>query len=62
GRVADVICLSCRTESPRRDLQERMEALNAGWGTALEEVARRRLGNGPFTVTATAWAARGTVA
>ena len=29
---------------------------------ALEEVARRRLGNGPFTVTATAWAARGTVA
>jgi SAM-dependent methyltransferase len=27
----------------------------------LESVARERLGNGPFTVTATAWAARGTV-
>ena len=29
--------------------------------TRLESVARERLGNGPFTVTATAWAARGTV-
>lgn len=27
----------------------------------LESVARERVGNGPFTVTATAWAARGTV-
>jgi hypothetical protein len=27
----------------------------------LESVARERLGKGPFTVTATAWAARGTV-
>jgi SAM-dependent methyltransferase len=27
----------------------------------LESVARERLGNGPFTVTAVAWAARGTV-
>jgi ubiquinone/menaquinone biosynthesis C-methylase UbiE len=27
----------------------------------LESVARQRLGSGPFTVTATAWAARGTV-
>lgn len=27
----------------------------------LESVARERLGDGPFTVTATAWAARGTV-
>lgn len=29
--------------------------------SALEAVARERLGAGPFTVTATAWAARGTV-
>ncbi|MGH3349656.1 MAG: class I SAM-dependent methyltransferase [Nocardioides sp.] len=29
--------------------------------TALEKVARHRLGDGPITVTATAWAARGTV-
>ena len=27
----------------------------------LESVARERLGSGPFTVTANAWAARGTV-
>jgi hypothetical protein len=29
--------------------------------TRLESVARERLGSGPFTATATAWAARGTV-
>jgi len=39
-----------------------VSALDDAGRTALEEVARRRLGNGPFTVTATAWAARGTVA
>ncbi|MEU6135526.1 Sir2 family NAD-dependent protein deacetylase [Nocardioides sp. NPDC047086] len=41
GRVADVICLSCRTLSPRRDLQERMEALNAGWAEAHADVESR---------------------
>lgn len=41
GRVADVICLSCRTVSPRRDLQERMEALNAGWAEAHADVETR---------------------
>lgn len=41
GRVADVICLSCRTISPRRDLQERMEALNAGWAEAHADVESR---------------------
>ncbi|MDQ4114459.1 MAG: NAD-dependent deacetylase [Actinomycetota bacterium] len=41
GRVADVICLSCRTLSPRRDLQERMEALNAGWAEAHADVETR---------------------
>jgi NAD-dependent SIR2 family protein deacetylase len=39
--VADVICLSCRTLSPRRDLQERMEALNAGWAEAHADVETR---------------------
>lgn len=41
GRVADVICLSCRTLSPRRDLQERMEALNAGWAEPHADVETR---------------------
>ncbi|MFE6649420.1 Sir2 family NAD-dependent protein deacetylase [Nocardioides sp. NPDC057772] len=41
GRVADVICLSCRTLSPRRALQERMEALNAGWAEAHADVETR---------------------
>lgn len=41
GRVADVICLSCRTVSPRRDLQVRMEALNAGWAEAHADVETR---------------------
>ncbi|MFE4001014.1 class I SAM-dependent methyltransferase [Nocardioides sp. YIM B13467] len=39
-----------------------VQSLDDAGRTALEEVARRRFGNGPFTVTATAWAARGTVA
>ena len=38
-----------------------VQSLDEAGRTALEEVARRRFGNGPFTVTATAWAARGTV-
>lgn len=41
GRVADVICLSCRTITPRRDLQERMESLNAGWAEAHADVESR---------------------
>lgn len=35
--------------------------LDVGARARLESVARDRLGSGPFTVTATAWAARGTV-
>lgn len=31
GRIADVICLSCRTTSSRAALQERMRAANPGW-------------------------------
>lgn len=31
GRIADVICLSCRAVRPRADLQARMEALNPDW-------------------------------
>ena len=35
--------------------------LDVGDRARIEEVARERMGAGPFTVTATAWAARGTV-
>jgi NAD-dependent SIR2 family protein deacetylase len=31
GRVADVICLSCRTTSSRADLERRLDELNPGW-------------------------------
>lgn len=43
---------------PAGDYVQRLD--DAGRGR-LETVARERLGDGPFTVTATAWAARGTV-
>ncbi|MEI7055785.1 Sir2 family NAD-dependent protein deacetylase [Nocardioides sp. CCNWLW239] len=41
GRVADVVCLSCGTVSPRRELQARMEELNAGWAEAHADVETR---------------------
>ncbi|MGH3353454.1 MAG: Sir2 family NAD-dependent protein deacetylase [Nocardioides sp.] len=41
GRVADVLCLSCRTVSPRRELQKRMDVLNAGWAEAHADVESR---------------------
>ncbi|MBZ5735161.1 NAD-dependent deacetylase [Nocardioides sp. TRM66260-LWL] len=31
GRIADVVCLSCRTVTPRSTLQERLAELNPGW-------------------------------
>ena len=31
GRIADVVCLGCRTTSPRRALHERLTALNPGF-------------------------------
>jgi NAD-dependent SIR2 family protein deacetylase len=36
GRIADVVCLDCRTTSTRADLQRRLDAANPGW---LEEHA-----------------------
>jgi NAD-dependent SIR2 family protein deacetylase len=32
GRIDTVVCLDCRRTSPRRDLQERLAALNPGFG------------------------------
>jgi NAD-dependent SIR2 family protein deacetylase len=34
GRIADVVCLSCRTVSSRRALQARLDALNPGYADA----------------------------
>jgi NAD-dependent SIR2 family protein deacetylase len=31
GRIADVVCLSCRCTTPRTALQQRLAALNPGW-------------------------------
>ncbi|GAA1439005.1 NAD-dependent protein deacetylase [Mycobacterium cookii] len=31
GRVADVVCLDCRTTSSRAEMEQRLDALNPGW-------------------------------
>ncbi len=36
GRIADVVCLGCRSRSSRSALQERMRALNPGFATRHE--------------------------
>lgn len=41
GRIADVVCLSCRAITPRRDLQERLAALNPTWLEEHADVAVR---------------------
>lgn len=41
GRIADVVCLSCREISSRRRLQERMEALNPGYADAHHDALSR---------------------
>ena len=41
GRVADVVCLSCRRTSSRRALQERLAELNADWTARHAHVAAR---------------------
>ena len=41
GRIADVVCLSCREISSRRRLQERMEALNPGYADTHHDALSR---------------------
>ncbi|HSE09705.1 MAG TPA: NAD-dependent protein deacetylase [Nocardioidaceae bacterium] len=41
GRIADVVCLSCRHRSGRAALQERMGLLNPGFATSHEAAASR---------------------
>jgi NAD-dependent SIR2 family protein deacetylase len=41
GRIADVVCLGCRTVSRRAALQQRIDDLNPGWAAAHAHVADR---------------------
>ncbi|WP_182379194.1 Sir2 family NAD-dependent protein deacetylase [Nocardioides sp. WS12] len=52
GRVADVICLSCRSTTPRTALQERLEHANPGWAVRHAEVAHRPDGDVALEETA----------
>ncbi|KRA30925.1 MULTISPECIES: Sir2 family NAD-dependent protein deacetylase [unclassified Nocardioides] len=52
GRVADVICLSCRSTTARTALQERLERANPGWATRHADVADRPDGDVALEETA----------
>ena len=41
GRIADVVCLSCRSTTTRAALQQRLAALNPGWAERHADVAVR---------------------
>ncbi|WP_435768476.1 Sir2 family NAD-dependent protein deacetylase [Nocardioides sp. SYSU DS0651] len=41
GRIADVVCLSCRCTTPRAGLQGRLEAANPGWAARHADVEVR---------------------
>ena len=41
GRIAEVVCLSCRTTTSRAQLQGRLDALNPGWAQAHASVTAR---------------------
>jgi NAD-dependent SIR2 family protein deacetylase len=41
GRIADVVCLACRTVSSRSTLQRRLDEANPGWAAAHADVAVR---------------------
>ena len=41
GRIADVVCLSCRHTTPRAALQQRLEHANADWAARHADVAVR---------------------
>jgi len=51
GRIADVICLSCRTTSSRRALEERLAAANPGWAGQHADLALRPDGDVDLGVT-----------
>lgn len=49
GRIAEVVCLSCRTTSPRAALQEQLEAANPGF--AVEHTAALSRPDGDVELT-----------
>ena len=52
GRIADVVCLGCRAQTPRAALHERMLALNPGWTERHTAVAVRPDGDVDLEETA----------
>jgi NAD-dependent SIR2 family protein deacetylase len=52
GRIAEVVCLDCRTISTRAELQERLVTANAGWLEAHADVAVRPDGDVDLEETA----------
>lgn len=52
GRIADVVCLDCRTTSTRADLQARLDAANPGWLAEHADVAIRPDGDVDLEETA----------
>lgn len=52
GRIADVVCLDCRTTTTRTSLQERLDALNPGWTERHAEVEVRPDGDVELDETA----------
>ena len=41
GRIADVVCLDCRSQTSRASLHQRLGGLNPGWGERHADVAVR---------------------
>ena len=52
GRIAEVVCLSCRAVTSRAALHARLAALNPGWGDRHADVALRPDGDVELTDTA----------
>jgi NAD-dependent SIR2 family protein deacetylase len=52
GRIADVVCLSCRRTTPRAALQQRLEDANPGWAARHADVAVRPDGDVDLEETA----------
>lgn len=52
GRIADVVCLTCRRTTPRAALQQRLEEANPGWAARHADVAVRPDGDVDLEETA----------
>ena len=52
GRISDVVCLGCRAVTGRRQLHDRLEALNPGWRERHADVEQRPDGDVALEETA----------